>query len=83
MFRLSGVRAAPGSVSGGGSAAHQCVRGSGGVSASGSLQVTAAGAQSPGGPAACPAQRQPGRRALRPEGRLKEEPLQAICEHDG
>lgn len=59
-------------MSGGGSAARQRVGGPGGVSAAGSLQVTAAGAQSPGSPAACPAQREPGRRALCPEGGLKD-----------
>lgn len=48
----SGVCAAPGSVSGGGSAAHQCVGGSGCVSASGSLQTAAAGVQPSGSPAA-------------------------------
>jgi len=69
-FRLAGVRAAPGSVSGGGSAARQRVRGPGGESASGSLQAAAAGAQPPGSPAARPPQRQPGRRPVRPEGRL-------------
>ncbi len=68
LFCLSGVCAAPGSVSGGGSAAHQCVGGSGSVSASGSLQVAAAGAQPPGSPAASAAERQPGRRTLCPEG---------------
>lgn len=60
---------------GGGAAAHQRVRGSGGVSASGGLQAAAAGAQSPGGPAAGPTQRKPGRRALRPEGRLRDKPV--------
>lgn len=74
LFGLPGVRAAPGSVSCGGSAAHQRVGGPGRVSASGRLQAAAAGAEPPGSPAACPAQRQPGRRALRPEGRLKERP---------
>ena len=73
MFPPSGVRAASGSVSGGGSAAHQCVWGSVGVSTSWSLQVAAAGTQPPGSPTARPPQRQPGRRPLRPEGRLKEE----------
>ena len=75
MFGLSGFRAAPGSVSGGGAAAHQCVRGPGSVSTSRSLQVIAAGAQPPGSPAARPPQCQPGRCPLRPEGRLMEEPL--------
>lgn len=64
-------------MSGGGSAAHQRVGGPGGVSASGSLQVTAAGAEPPGSPAAYPHQREPGRRAVQPEGRLKED-LQTI-----
>lgn len=75
MLCLPGVCAAPGSVSGGGSAAHQRVGGPGGVSASGSLQVTAAGAQPPGSPAAGPPQREPGWRALRPEVRVKEDPV--------
>lgn len=63
-------------MSGGGPAAHQRVGGPGGVSAPGSLQAAAAGAQPPGGPATHPHQREPGRRALQPEGRLKEDPLQ-------
>lgn len=69
-FCLAGVRAAPGSVSGGGAAAGRRGGGLGRVSASGRLQAAAVGVQPPGSPAESPAQRQPGRRPVRPEGGL-------------
>ena len=56
---------------GGGPAAGRCVRGPCGMPAPGGLQAAAAGAEPPGSPAAGPPQRQPGRRALCPEGRLR------------
>lgn len=77
--RLSGVCAAPGSVPGGGPAAHQRFGGPGRVSAPGGLQAAAAGAQPPGSAAASAPQRQPGRRALRPEGGLRAHPARPSC----
>ena len=75
-----GVCAAPGTVSCGGAAAHQRVRGPGCLSASGGLSPPAAGAQPPGPTAACEAQRQPGWRALCPQGGLRaEEPAVGLC----
>jgi len=64
----AGVGAAPGAVSGGGLAARQRVGGPGHVPASGGLSPAPAGAQPPGGAAARPPQRQPGRRSLRAQG---------------
>lgn len=63
-----GVGAAPGAVPGGGAAANHCVRGSGCVPPPGGLQAAAAGVKPPGGAAEGAPQRQPGRRAVRPQG---------------
>lgn len=70
---LPGVCAAPGSESCGGPAAHQCVRGSGHVSASGCVSSAAAGGQPSRHATAGQTQRQPGWRALRTQScqRLK------------